>query len=367
MNCTVWNEKLHDRLDGTLPSADAPALEAHLAACPACRARLDSLRLLRATAQNLPREISPARDLWPEIAAQLAAPRHDHGHPVGPGRPRAFPRPLLLKFAAAIALVIGGVATWHWRAPATAPAWTVASLAGAPRVNSRSFEGESRLHVGQWLETDPASRAKVSVGAIGEVSIGPNSRVRLVGASATDHRLELARGRLAALIWAPPRLFFVETPAATAIDLGCAYTLDVDDNGDGLLHVTSGYVALQHDGRESIIAAGQMCRTRRGAGPGTPFATDAPAGFRHALERFDFDPAPGALAEILSQARAADAVTLYHLLLRATGPARGEIFATLTRDHPLPAGVTRAGILAGDKAMLAAWSASLGLTGFARP
>ena len=73
------------------------------------------------------------------------------------------------------------------------------------------------------------------------------------------------------MIWAPPRLFFVDTPAGVAADLGCAYTLEVDDHGDGLLHVTSGWVALQLKDRESMVPAGASCATRPGVGPGTPF------------------------------------------------------------------------------------------------
>jgi hypothetical protein len=160
-------------------------------------------------------------------------------------------------------------------------------------------------------------------------------------------------------------LFFVNTPSAVAVDLGCAYTLNVDDDGNGTLHVTSGYVALQHAGRESIISAGQMCATRRDAGPGTPFVEDAPAELRLALERFDFENAPTALPDILAHARAADAVTLFNLLTRTSGTARGEVFDALARNHAPPATVTRAGVIAGNQAMLDAWSAMLGFDGFA--
>ena len=182
--------------------------------------------------------------------------------------------------------------------------------------------------------------------------------------AATDHRVELARGKLSALIWSPPRIFFVNTPSAIAVDLGCAYTLDVADNGDGTLHVTSGYVALAHGGRETVIPAGQMCATRRGAGPGTPFVADAPAALRRALDRFDFEKKPDALPEILTQTRAEDGVTLWHLLTRAPAPDRGAVFDRLARDHTPPTGVTRAGIIAGDATMIANWGSDLGLMNF---
>ena len=94
------------------------------------------------------------------------------------------------------------------------------------------------------------------------MNVEPNSRLRLAGVGATDHRLELARGTMNAFIWAPPRLFFVDTPSATAVDLGCAYTLTVDDLGNGELHVMTGYVALADGSRKK-------CPFWDGSGAGT--------------------------------------------------------------------------------------------------
>lgn len=365
MNCSDCTDKLSAHLDGDLPPSDTRALDAHLATCPACRRELDSLRALVASAAALPNDVAPARDLWPEISAQLASSVSMSLAPV-PSRSRAsviFASFAPLAVAACVALLL----TLGERLNTTAfpgPAWNVAALAGTPRVHSASLAASGQIFRGQWLETDATARAKVTVGAIGEVTVEPNSRLRLVATSATDHRVELARGTMSAFIWAPPRLFFVNTPSATAVDLGCAYTLAVDDDGNGELHVTSGYVALEHGGRETVIPAGQMCATRRGVGPGTPFAADAPDALRRALTRFDFENAPTALAEILAQARAADAVTLWHLLSRAPVAHRGDVFATLTRDHTPPASVTRAGILAGDATMLATWGDDLGIRSF---
>jgi hypothetical protein len=198
---------------------------------------------------------------------------------------------------------------------------------------------------------------------VGHVSVEPNSRLRLAAAKATNQRLELERGTMSAFIWAPPRLFFVDTPAARAVDLGCAYTMTVDDNGDGELHVTLGYVALEHGDRESLIPAKVKCLTRRNVGPGTPFDEDAPEALRLALKRFDFEPgaAADALPIILENSRPDDAVTLWHLLARTRGDERGKVFDALAHWHKPPAGVTRAGILAGDTVMRKAWGKALGI------
>ena len=125
-------------------------------------------------------------------------------------------------------VVAAAGAAWYYSSLSSSP-WEVTRLDGAPRIGSQSVIQTATLGEGQWLETDGESRAQVNVGAIGEVEVGPNSRVQLVEASLTEHRLSLERGRLQATIWAPPRLFFVDTPSAEAIDSGCAYTIEVDD------------------------------------------------------------------------------------------------------------------------------------------
>jgi hypothetical protein len=376
MNCPDWSNPLHDYVDGELSRADAQAFEAHLTTCAECRHALASLRALRTATAALDREIAPARDLWSGISDEV-----ERAIPGALGQRPAFanataatpPRSSLSWFLPfAVAASIAGLffAAEHNLPARRGPAWKVSSVLGAPRIDTRAIDGTGQMHIGQWLETDHASRARVEVGSIGQVNVEPNSRLRLIDASATDHRLELARGELHALIWAPPRLFFVNTSAATAVDLGCAYDLKVADNGDGELRVTSGYVALEHDGREAIIPAGLVCRTRPGAGPGTPFDPTAPAALRDALERFDFSGKagrPAALADVLKQARAEDYVMLWHLLSRAPSSAqRGEVFDVLAQHHAPPAGVTRTGIVADNAAMREAWAGELGLRSFAK-
>jgi hypothetical protein len=211
------------------------------------------------------------------------------------------------------------------------------------------------------LETDNASRAKIDVGSIGQVEIDPNTRVRLIETKPTEHRLELAHGKMIANIWAPPRLFFVNTPSAVAADLGCAYTLEVDDDGWGLLHVTTGWVALQLHNRESMVPAGATCATRPGVGPGTPYFEDASEVFRTALAKLDFEPDDigwskiPSLDLILTDARPRDSLTLWHLLARVEGSNRSRVYDRLAVLVPPPEGVTRDGVLRLNEQMLLLW------------
>ena len=239
-------------------------------------------------------------------------------------------------------------------APANLPSWEVETLAGMPKIGN-SFESE-KLAIGETLETDANSRARVQVADIGNVEVAPNSRVKLVNTKSTEHRLALEKGALKAKILAPPRLFIVDTPSAVAVDLGCEYTLEVDQAGNAKLHVTSGFVALENGKFESIVPAGALALTKKGKGVGTPFSEDASAKLQSALYKFDFENGGrAALKTIIDESGLYDSITLWHLLPRVERAARGPLFDALEAQVKPPKNVTRDGILRLDKKMLDAW------------
>lgn len=94
--CTDITPLLDDYADGALDPATRSRVDAHLATCADCRAEVAALAAILAEARTLPREIQPARNLWPGIAPRLAA--------------RPSRRVPWLQLAAALALFAGGFA-----------------------------------------------------------------------------------------------------------------------------------------------------------------------------------------------------------------------------------------------------------------
>lgn len=254
------------------------------------------------------------------------------------------------QWAAASLLVMSGIA-WYATRPEL-PGWQVSRLEGSGAVD--------KIKVGEWLQTDGNSRARITVGNIGIVDVEPNTRVRVVAASPTEHRLTLARGEISATVTAPPRLFLVDTPASTAVDLGCAYTIKTDESGDGVLRVTSGWVSLEWKGRESLVPAGANCRTRSRTGPGTPYFDDASEALQQALTAFDFGGGgEESLRTILGQARVRDTLSLWHVLSRVEPRDRVRVLDRMAELVPLPAGVAREKALQLDPATLKSWREEL--------
>lgn len=398
---------------GELSEEEARRVAEHLIGCQRCRRKFEEIKLGVKLAEQLPRANAPA-SLWSELeAAALVPSRKQIKRPLSASLIQRFGGRAVAATCAVLmfALALGGI--WYAMRRATddpqiagkgtpsetaatgdpqqdnpstarrAPSsdqstqvagnatdvssvkngdatWAVARVEGAPKVGAHPLEGDGRIAVGEWLETDNQSRAKISVADIGQVDIGPNSRVRLVGTRSTEHRMALERGRLHAMINAPPRLFIVETPSATAIDLGCSYTLEVDNAGRSRLHVTSGWVALEHKGQESIVPAGAVCVTEPGKGPGTPYFDDASPRFRAALSKLDFQNGGAkALKIVLAEAREYDTLTLWHLFARVSPAERTRVYERMAALIPPPPGVTRQGVLKLDKGMLDLWKKEL--------
>jgi hypothetical protein len=220
------------------------------------------------------------------------------------------------------------------------------------------------LRVGTTLTTDARSRARISSDEVGEVVVEPGSRLRLVASGSGTERLALERGELQAFIVAPPGRFVVDTPSATAVDLGCVYTLRVGEDGDGMLSVAAGWVGFELNGRESFVPAGASCPTRAASGPGLPRFDDASAAFVRAIDALETNRDAGArsaaLGQALQEARPRDALTLWHLLPRVTPAERAKVVRALEARVPLPEGVAVEAVLRLDREALDRWWDALG-------
>lgn len=359
------SKQLSAYLHGELSPENAQRVTAHLRACAGCRAEFEEIEFGAQLARQLQRQQAP-ESLWVELETAMNRERASDRRNTGASQAGFGFSWWPLKLGLASAVVIAVLVFVALRRqpepkwPDNLPSWEVTRLDGQPVIGRKKIAEKGSLPVGEWLTTDDASRAQISVGQIGEVKIEPNSRIQLLEAQDDNHRLAMQRGKMEAFIWAPPRKFFVQTPSALAVDLGCSYTLEVAEDGTSLLSVTMGWVAFEWQGRESFVPAEAKCVTRPKLGPGTPYFGDASTEFQLALAQFDTGQTDS-LAAVLAQARKRDALTLWHLLARTEGETRGKVFDRLAQLIPPPKKVIREGVLSNDRAMLDAWWAELGL------
>ncbi|HEV2749343.1 MAG TPA: zf-HC2 domain-containing protein [Gemmatimonadales bacterium] len=161
-----WTDRLSEYMDGDLTPAERTALEAHLAACGACRGTLDELRRVVARARALD-DRPPAADLWPGIAehigvVSLAARR------ARKERRLSFTLPQLAAAAVVLALFSAG-STWlvlrkgGTLPPVASPPATTPAMrnVGIPALDARTAASVAALE-----ETLARNRSRLDTGTV---------------------------------------------------------------------------------------------------------------------------------------------------------------------------------------------------------
>lgn len=341
-----------DRLDAFArgeSSADERArIEEHLRSCEGCREELELVREGQEALLALKAPQAVDEEGWRALEAALA-----QSDAVRKRRSRVVP-------IAVAAAILAGVTMLA--------VFSAMSLVRKGRVVIEA-DGERSapavLEPGEFVESgDGALRLKL--GALGQAEIGPGTRIGRVGSAPVPLKLRLERGSLRAVVSAPPRFFIVQTPHADAVDLGCAYELEIGEGGRGVLRVDAGKVALERaEGAERASAwrsvdvpAMFSCSILPGLGAGAPLRKDAPESLASLVRRAEAAPLSLQSADPASllAARKADALTLLHLLGVVAPVARPDIRDRLDELVPAPSASALDGVLALDPPAIHAWS-----------
>jgi anti-sigma factor RsiW len=126
----VWSSRVDEYLDGSLDRVGIREVEDHLEGCPACREELGQITALRRQARSLPREVATSRDLWPAIAARIAASESAEPapvHDISPRRRPVVPWGWLAAAAVILVVVTSGATALLLRGPLTGRPGPVAS------------------------------------------------------------------------------------------------------------------------------------------------------------------------------------------------------------------------------------------------
>ena len=180
--------------------------------------------------------------------------------------------------------------------------------------------GDEKVPAGSWIHATDVPR-EVTLGDLVRLRLDPGSRLRVDRAGEGGALLFLERGALEARVSsdARPRFFQVDTYAARCVDLGCRYTLAVEDGGVARVRVTTGQVSFENGTREVFVPAHAGCVAKPGSGPGTPRFDDVSEELSKALDAFD---APGTAPDRRAQAdrvlaavrTTRDTLSAWHLL-----------------------------------------------------
>lgn len=271
------------------------------------------------------------------------------------GRGRAGVRAALAA-AAVLFVSVAVYSAWRWTWP-EGRAWSMAIVAEA----GRSRPAPAVLGVGQPLATGPSETARVDVARIGSMTVRPGAEIELRSTASNAHRLALARGTIDVSVWAPPGAVVVHTPAGRVVDVGCAFTLDVDDAGVSRVSVTSGWVQLDSFHGEMLVPAGASSEMRPDAPPLVPVYDDAVPIFRAQVRALERAEARVVDAAMLAAARPRDVLTLLALARTLPPELARPIIERAAVLSPPPAGVGMDAVATGDRDASWAWQDALPL------
>ncbi len=369
MKCSEVKYYINDFADGLLPDEMRDDIHAHILVCESCRNEYEDIQSIKSEAAKLQNEISPTRELWEGISRRIKSEKsfvkkETRIFKLQESEQNQKRNDLLtLRFksrthrktiyAAAFAfllMITVSITLLTLSNPTPVSYMQVENIQGSFSIGDERYSDAGLIKVGDYLETGSDSKAKIRVGTIGEVEVDPQSRIKLVETKPDEHRLALDKGKIHATIWAPPRLFFVETPSATAVDLGCLYTLEVDENGSTFLYVTSGWVALENNGQEAIIPTGAMCETHKSSGTGTPYFKDADKKFINTLKLFDAGNRDVEIINALIETSSKDdMLSLWHIIPKVDEKSRSDIFSLMKKQIDIPDSITKEKIISADK------------------
>jgi ferric-dicitrate binding protein FerR (iron transport regulator) len=313
----------------------------------------------------------PDADFERELTAELRPLRWSGRVPELPeraGRARPRRRAVALRWAAVaaagllLALVRDGLRDGPHDGPAAGASYPLVPLAADRAL-------PERLEFGDVLETGPGERVALTVPEFGQVLVEPGTRLEVLTPTDPDarHSLFLARGEVRASIVGGPRAFQLATPAGVGVDLGCAYTMGVDADGETRLRVTEGVVSFERLGQRRWVPAGAELTVHPGRALGLPRWTGGDATFSAALERLE-TPAPGAgppdwaadLALLAAAGAERGSLGLFHLAIAAPSPAlRRAAYDQLVELCPAPRSATRERTVHGEPTALQLWSRAL--------
>jgi hypothetical protein len=263
VDCAQALPVISARLDGELQPGDAGDLDAHLSACPACRAAADAFRLQHA---DLRRAFAPRRAAAVRVAERVVD--RLRSVPVPRPRPRLRWLPMLLSAAAGFLLAVVVFRPWQRPQPVEHPTGSDApprpvlllTLAtGAVDVCAPGQETWQQLPSGGTVEAGARVRTPPQVRC--EFRCPDGTEVRLNGDTEVgcraDRQLDLARGQILAKVIKSAAPFEVEVASATVTTLGTQFDLWAQPK-ETRLAVLDGSTRVHGAGADTLVEKGEL-------------------------------------------------------------------------------------------------------------
>lgn len=230
--------------------------------------------------------------------------------------------------------------------------WEVVSLTGQPKLDNNSMDKDDSFTAEGKIETDGNSSATFMIPEIGRLLFDVQT---LAERTTNNNEIKLNEGQIKKYEGDASDILTVITPLAKFTELykGGAFRLNVAEDGTCKLLVESGWMIVKIKEFESYVPKSFGCLIMRGK-YAIPYPLDSPPQLISLLENFTGanDPSIGTILSLMTKK---ESLSLWHIIQLISTENRSIAFDRLNELVPIPAGVTKEGILALNKNMLLDW------------
>lgn len=230
--------------------------------------------------------------------------------------------------------------------------WEVMQLTGQPKIGNIVINKDDGFSTESTVETNESSSVTFVMPDLGRLFIDKSS---VVSRTKNSNEVKIDKGQIRKFEGDATDVLTVLTPLAkfTEFYKGGAFRIHVDENGACKLVVESGWVIVNIKEFDSYVPKNFDCQISRGR-YAIPYPSDSSPQLINLLQNFSGinDPSVGT---ILSQMTIKESLSLWHIIQLISTENRSIAFDKLNELIPVPAGVTKEGILALNKDMLLDW------------
>ncbi len=397
MNCEEVKINLHHLIDGELSGKAKKEVEAHLHHCESCYNEFKKLRKFFDELKNLPYTIEPPEDIIEilskelleksgldaknELLVQMAALKKDKNVRSLYDRKHKMDRSAIRKSAVSKTILGYGFAkpfassSFEWKKIVIIPIililsaagyfyydfqkynspWDIQCLDGYAIINGR-ISTSGKLEQGESLAADKDSHVTVHVPDVGRIELFSLASIVLQKAKDDDNVIKIISGFINVVNTASMPNLKIELQNSFVVDKAGTFSVSVDNNQNAKIIVVSGFVEINYKDENIFVKEGFALEVNNNYRPGIPLRIDAPDSLKHEVEKFNYyNGGEESVEKIISLAKDADMLTLLAIIPLASQQQRELLFQAVVNYYPPPLGVTRLGIINGDKEMLYKW------------
>lgn len=398
MNCEEAKINLHHFLDNELDSKTKKEVEAHLHNCESCYNEFKKLRKLFDRLKILPYAVDPPQDIIESLSKELldrsasASEAKKITQEQSPNvkikkgkitqekklkaersavRKSAVSRTILgygllkpysvSKFEwkeiviIPIILILSAVFYLYYDFQKYNSPWEIQCLDGYTIING-TISPSGKLEQGETLTADKTSHITLHIPDVGRIELSPSSSVELEKAKEGDNTVKVNYGSVKVISTVLMPNIRIALASSIVFDKAGTFSISVDNNRNANVKVESGFVEIDYKEISTFVKEGFTCSINDNYRPGIPVRTNAPDTLKREIGKFDyFNGGRESVEKIVSLAKDSDMPTLLSMIPFASRQQREMLFQAVVNYFPPPLGVTRLGIVNGDKDMLYKW------------